>query len=398
MKKFIIAICSVMLACGAMGAKESAELHKVSKDLGDKWQSNSGNFNKDLSNRFMKSWLVGETHQAGACGENDEGAGVAIIATDIFTNGNGAKFCTRQIQSANGGGKSWIDIYDTKGYDKCNVFCKQDHYGPRCERTQRNDCDHKDYTKEFDNVMDDATVNKLLETTSTYCNDESKIKTDNTPAFVSVINKGEDDTSSYAIVLGVLEVKEHAIIVGPVRIDAKRKKGSRNDSWISAVSGNGNEMVLCAEGYEPNIDGTDCELSYWCSGVTPVCSDENENLFKESLHDWGVRENNGEPCKYITCKSGYGLKEGTVSKECIPCATTRTQGINADGVCEPCDNDQMFKDGGCKRYTTTYSIQELKKGIKQAYNCWMEARKEDYKRCVECDGEWNKNEKTCQGN
>ncbi len=395
MKKIIIAICGIILAGGAMATKTDVKLYEVAESLRYQWQLDTWKFNEDLSNRFMKSWLVGESHQAGACGKHDEGAGVAIIATDIFANGNGAKFCTRQIQSANGGRKSWIDIYDTKGYDKCNVFCKKGYYGPKCDRTQRDDCDTADYTKEFDNVMDDNTVDELLETTNKYCNDESKIKTKNTPAFLSVINEGGNDTSSHAIVLGVIDVKEHAIVVGPVQINARRKAGSTNDSWISAVSGNGKEMVLCAEGYEPNKDGTDCELSYWCSGVTPVCSGENENLFNEGWHDWQVRENYGEPCKYITCKSGYGLKGGTESKECEKCETTRTQGVNSDGVCEQCENGKMFKEGyGCKDYTT-YSIRELKKGVQILFDCWKEIGRDAYKECVTCPGNYKKEEKRC---
>ena len=399
MKKIITAICGIMAATGAMAAKEDAKFNVVS---GDAWKTtanfNSTYFTKDLSNRFMKSWLLGETHQAGACGTNDEGAGVAIIATDIFTNGNGAEFCTRQIQSANGGAKSWIDIYDTKGYNKCNVFCKKGYYGPKCDRTQRNNCDTTNYTEKFDDVMDNATINKLLETTSKYCDDESKIKTKNTPAFVSNINLNHDggkENASNAVVLGVLDVKEHAIIVGPVQINAIRKKYSRNDSWISAVSGNGDEFVLCAEGYEQNKDGTDCELSYWCSGVTPVCSGENENLFDDTLHDWETREENGEVCKYIVCKSGYGFKEGT--RNCIECPETKDSGVFDNGECKKCESGEMFKDGGCHRYKT-YSKRELIKGVQDLYDCWKETKPADYKKCVTCESPdtYNADTKECR--
>ena len=118
MKKFLVALCGILAVGGAFGKKSSTDAHVIDTSLRDKWGIYPWEFTKDLSNKFMLSWMIGEAHQAGACGEYDEGAGVAIIATDIFANGNGAEFCTRQIQSANAGRKSWIDFYDTKDYTK----------------------------------------------------------------------------------------------------------------------------------------------------------------------------------------------------------------------------------------------------------------------------------------
>ena len=115
--------------CDAFGAaKDLVEPTVVDETLRTSWELYPWNFTESVANKFMASWMIGEDHQAGACGEYDEGAGLAIIATDIFDNGNGAEFCTRQIQAANGRSKSWIDFYDTKNY-KCNSVCKPGFYG-----------------------------------------------------------------------------------------------------------------------------------------------------------------------------------------------------------------------------------------------------------------------------
>jgi len=397
MKKFVLAICGVMIATNAMGAaREHVKLNVVPDNLKWSWGLGSWNENnkKDLAGEFMPLNMIGGTHQNGAC-NTDEGSGLAIIATDIFTNGNGAEFCTRQIQSANGGGKSSIDIYVTKDYH-CEVFCKPGFYGNKCERTQiqTDDCnDNRDYTSVFDDIKNRQDV--LWESLNNKnCDDTSKIKTDITPAFESVIEQGNGKTS-YAVVLGVKEVKEHAIVVVPVQIDAKMK--NRNNSWIEAVyTKSGETFVLCAPGYELNDDKTDCVVHSWCTGVNKLCPGENENLFREDMHEWGTKSVEGQTCRYITCKSGTGFKDdNSGSKTCIPCEQTRKQGVK-DDICKKCDDGQFFKNKreGCVD-ERPISATQLIKGIKQVAdaNCWRETNPKKYSDCVKCGISPNNNAK-----
>ena len=392
MKKFFMILCGILIMGNAFGAKTYQKLNEITDNsLRDKWGVRAPwDYTKEnLSGKFMPSKYIGSNNLKGACG-TDEGSGLAIIATDIFSNGNGAKFCMRQIQSANGKRHSWIDIYSIKDKTdrECPVFCKSGHYGRSCADTTF-ECDYTDYTA----VFGDITLSDNLEVGDTYCDDTSSIKTWETPAFQSLIDEdyGGTDTASQAIVLGVLEVKPHGIIVGPVEIHARREKGSHTKSWIESVKGNGYTTVLCAAGYVANIDENDCVPASPCvteaEMLNRLCSGYNKDSYNADYHVLLPRTE--QNCYYFHCQNNKGFSSAN-DTTCIECPGGKLAYVDPyTGRCEKCEKGKIAKNthDGCwtENEVTQYSKDQMKSnGNRQ---CWLETDGRKFSGCVhECPG------------
>lgn len=379
MKKFITAMCGIIVATSAMGRGMLTPLVVSDKAVQESWQystSSSSSYTSGVEGIFAPSWQFNT--RAGTYGSNNEGSIVAIVARDIWKNGG--LFCTTQIQSAWSGSRDWIDYYKSGKY-LCETICKPGYSGDKCSDAKY-DCSkpNKNYKKDLNDIANASL--RLL----------SGEQDGNITKEMRVFDRQNDDSNSasYAVVLGVIKRMEHGIIVTPIRVNAKRR------GTIESAYSNGKKTLLCAPGYEANKAGDDCELSTWCGGEIKQCSDDTM-VFNESQHTWEMgKEADGRPCKFIICKSGYGFKEN--SKTCVPCETTRKQGINStNGVCKQCGDNQMFQDGECHDYIT-YSAQDLVNGVQRAFDCWLEKDPVNYGTCVKCaqPKKYNATEHTCQ--
>lgn len=381
MKKFFILICGILLATNAFSYTRK-EPSTVPTDLWTAWGYQGDdyldNFTTDLSGEFMSAYRIGEPNQSGACGINDEGAGVAIIATDIFSNGHGAKFCARQIQANNEYGGSSIDFYDTKDYNKyCFTFCKYGYYGNQCNQTEFSKCDDNDYTSEFPNVMD---VPKWLDKTDKYCHDPSKIKTEITPVFYKNLNNQEANLYFFSrvVLLGVTAVKKHGIIVGPV--DIRVQTTSRNSSWISYVKGNGKQFALCAAGYKPNEDNSDCVAVYSScddmENLNNLCSGFSKDNYKSDEHS--LVYNNSRKCYNVRCQNHKGFSS-EYNTTCVECPGAPLAYVNDDGICDMCERGTNPNEK-CKGNMKSYDkLQMQTYGNRQ---CWLETNAKKFLGCV----------------
>ncbi len=383
-KKFFIIICGICATTGALGAKSKVDPDKKSNEITNQWIKSWDDFNDDLADKFMESWMIGNTHTAGACGTTDEGAGVAIIATNIFSNGHGAEFCTRQIQAANTGTEAWIDFYRTKDY-KCNTFCKPGWYGTGCSRQtfSESECDYTDYTSnKFDNIKDAAS----LDITNTYCDDTSKIKTAITPVFHYIYNQ---DNFAQAYVLGVREIKPHGIIVEVVDIHALKK--SNRSSWIDSVKGStSSRRILCATGFKPNADETDCIPEPPCVStdemLNHLCPGLSKTNFKSTEHS--LNYDVGRKCYYFRCQNGKGFRS-TIDTECIECEGGVLAYVNSDGVCAKCIKGQYPNQDktSCSPVEKNYNQTQMRYGVGGESvpvneQCWTKTSGMEYKQCV----------------
>lgn len=394
MRKIIIAICGVMLACGAMG--EPSRYGKPKKysstSGGDVWKSGvySTSYTTpldsvlypDLADQMSK--ISSDIHGTW----NDEGAIVLIVARDIYDNGG--NFCMTQIQAANENGTryTWLDYYQYPGKYECEVLCRSNFWGPGCQKTGKPGCSSV------------GEINFGAYEKKTSGEDEHKI-TDKIQTFLAYNAEAEADTTATHRVLVVTKKMNHGVIVSPVEIIGERYQsgtGNGKFSYIKSVHSNGQTFLLCAENYEPNGNGDDCELSSWCGGDIRICSDETRT-FDESKHDWDTKnDKDGRICKFITCKSGYGLKED--NQTCIPCPTTKKQGVNPDtGVCIECtDTNKMFNGERCVDYKYTLYAKDLLDGMHNVGKCWMKSSPSEYKDCVLCSKgqHWNAAIKKCE--
>lgn len=373
MKKFFILICGILLATNAF-CKDNIprKPYKVDEGLRGKWGLYPWTFNKDLSGTFMSSWMIGYDHQAGTCDAHTEGAGVAIIATNIFDNGNGAEFCARQIQ-AHSISYSWIDFYDTKDYNKdCFTVCKEGYYGTGCKSTTFSGCDDRDYTNEFPDVKSAD----WLDITNTYCHDTSKLKTEDTPVFHYVIDNNND---SQVYVLGVKSVKPHGIIVEPVQIAAKR--GNDRDAWIESVKGNGNTFALCAAGYVPNSDNSDCVPGASCGSDTDklnnLCAGFSKNNYKSDEHS--LVYNNSGKCYNVRCQNHKGFSS-EYNTTCVECPGAPLAYVNNDGVCDMCDRGKYPNGTSCSNTIASYDKVQMYSNRNN--DCWLKTKASEYSDCV----------------
>ena len=377
MKKFLIILCGILAIGENALAKSLTKPHKVEDDILYSWMQWSPSFTEDLSGKFMAGYMIGNTHTAGACGSNDEGAGVAIIATNIFDNKHGAQFCTRQIQAANAGSDAWIDFYATMDNYKCYPFCKPGYYGSNCNSQSGPKCnaDMKDYKTAFGNIKSDD----LLDTTNNHCNDTSKIKTGDTPVFMFDYEHGGG--FSQVVVLGVQKILTHGIIVGAVDIHAKKESNSK--SYIESVKGNGVTYTLCAEGFVPNSDNSDCITAPGCETteekLNNLCSGFSKEYFEATEHN--LEYDDTRKCYYYSCLSGKGFK-GTTDKTCVECPGGVLAYVDHNGFCQMCNKGEYPNPNNstCSDNMTQYSRDSMKENC--ADQCWMKTSGTEFSTCV----------------
>ena len=406
MKKFIIAICGIILAGGAIGAKcnidsthfkraktcfdDTANLEACMKTYASWIPDTSSDYNTSLGTSLYKNLnqQLGKptTDNHGTYG--DEGAIVLIIARDIYEHGG--NFCMTQIQAANDEDcqkYTWLDYYDYPDKYKCEVLCRDGFNGQTCSEQPSSNCldSHNELIFGDDTQKKDGrNTDQITERVTVL----SRINSEN----------NNSDTKATHIVLAVVEQKDHGVIVSPVKIIGERYKDSSDKqlkTYIKSIQSNNQKTLLCAQDYKPNDNNTDCELIESCHGQYDKCEDEKRN-FDSNKHEWKTRTmSGGKICRYIVCKSGYGLDND--NETCIPCATTRNQGIK-DGVCVQCHDDEVFNNGNCDKYKQL-SKHALLDGFYNIGKCWMKSNPSEYKNCVLCetsDQNYDDESKTCQ--
>ena len=433
MRKIIIAICGVMLACGAMGARTVSFPNPVGNDKIEAWGVvDNTKYTKSVKGTFAASWQydttsgtfgdasgsprehckkqnypdkawtysgVGQYSSVGN-GSDDEGGITPIIARKIYKHGG--RFCMTQMQAGwtrHDNDRFFIDFFDDNRLNaqqkllnryKCETICEPGWCGDKCDS---NDCDtpsNCSISKNYKTGLNNRSDGDL----HLICGGEAGLITPSVDVFRYDSPKSGINHNINYVVLGVLNIDKSWIEVAPVKVTAKGKK------IVNAyVVSDAEYKILCAPGYELN-DAGGCKLSSYCEKLAELCNGEDLNLFDETKnHEWATKMESGKSCKYITCKSGYGLDPTKTDKTCIPCETTRKQGIHPDtGICKKCDaNNEMFNNGNCDTYKTR-TMQDLIYGVRHKFNCWMEMGGDAYKECVNCsEGEtYNKSTKRCE--
>ena len=161
MKKFIIAICGVMLAGGAMGAENRTYEHPnvVADRIQNAWGwSSSFAYPTKVSEKISPtSFYNDKTGTFGYGSSDDEGSIIPVIAHEIYEHGG--LFSMTQMQAAwtNKGGigkPRWIDFFDHADYTQ-QVVCESGWSGTKCEKHEY-DCSDSDidYTKKLNNPLD----------------------------------------------------------------------------------------------------------------------------------------------------------------------------------------------------------------------------------------------------
>ena len=394
MKKFIIAICGVMLAGGAIGADPEHYQEPFKKTFNsDIWKAFGLEYNDSLDSSLYSDLnkQIGKISNTTRGTHSDDGAVVLIIARDIYEHGG--NFCMTQIQAANENGYryTWLEYYDYPSKYLCEPLCIPGYYGTGCKQEgiadtcNTSELDFGEYVKKTSGEWNDRITT-----------DVKVFRFDNSVG-------GSDTTTAKHRVLAVTKRMSHGVIVQPVEIVGERYQSGTGDgkySYIKSVHSNGQDFLLCAEGYKANNDRTDCifadELVDKCEFESRrFCEGFSESNFKSDQHAWDIDPD--ENCNYFVCKAGSDYAfEKQETKNCKKCATTRKQGIK-DGVCVQCHDDEVFNNGSCDKYKQL-SKHDLLDGFHNIGKCWMKSDPSEYKNCVLCPSgqTYNDEAKTCQ--
>ncbi|MBO4583254.1 MAG: hypothetical protein J5714_04340 [Alphaproteobacteria bacterium] len=366
MKKIIIAICGMFVVSGAMASREIIKpKSNTTSQIRAHWGANTSNgFGVSVVDKFAPKWQFNT--KAGTYGTNNEGSIVGIVARDIWEHGG--NFCTTQIQAAWSwvdvlNNRYWIDYYDSPEKYMCKKICESGYSGEKCE-TKSYDCiDTANYLTGLNDVQDSS-----LRLLSGKQNGNITNKMD-----VLGFSNGMGGKDSYHIVLGVIERKEHSVLVAPIRIDANDNK------IISAYSGD-KTFVLCAPGYKLNAKEDDCEPA-------PEC-DPSNIASQDWCTSWKEPENNADQyklvsingCKQYRCKNeNYGF-ETWPNKKCVSCGTGKKferYGVNNLGACLDCDGENELFSREEKRCVRMKKITKEK-----MRDCFMKTDPDEFKSCV----------------
>lgn len=398
MKKFIIAICGILIVSTAMcnpGNYAEPKNESISP-YSTEWKV-VGNYDKDVKDlviykNYLDSQMCYKKEKERDCSvkrgdgtSDDEKAVVLHLATEIYKNG--AKFCTVQVQPGNSNGQQyvWLDYYYKSGMYPCYTYCEPG-YDPenKCEKLTSASDEKCDTSYRFP-----FTVHEIIGSGGRTNNGRM---TENMNVFSFANETGWGETNQPAgnqttihRVLGIVENIDNGVRVAPFEITGRRGLvaflGNGIESWIYNVTTNNNTTTLCANGYE--FKSGKCVL-------TPKCKQEQEAIQNEQI-EWCNGYNyydseehqeyisNGPKCKYYRCKQqNYGWKPNTNHK-CVECGTDAKSGI-LHGECTTCKTGQIFTTSGCSDKVTSYTKEQMFKN--QSTQCWLKTNPQDFAKCV----------------
>lgn len=378
MKKFLIAICGILVVGNAFGLIDDYFAEPATKSsYASNWGADEGGYSISAPN-FK---IAGDyKSKKGTFGDNDEGAIVATIARNIYENG--AYLCTTQIQAAHRNGRRyiWLDYYEPLNGSHCAPMCKKGFYGATCNLTTSQDCDQTNYKSKF---------KATLKTNGGY---DVTNYTKDMVVFDYQNQRANNSKQATHVVLGVVEYKEHGVVVAPIKVIGERDGVATwgQKSWIESANSNGNTTLLCAEGYVPNNNNTDCNEASWCENkkqLNKLCPGYSSSEYDEDVHELQKgTDSNGKSCYNIRCFAGYGFKSENDKATCIPCEGGPLAYVNNDGFCDVCIKGEYPNGTTCKKGNMdTYSQTQMKSGPNGGRDCWLETDPEKFGGCVICN-------------
>lgn len=386
MKKFFIILCGILVMGDAFGdikPDRYKEPHILDESMQSAWnlQSNS-KFNYLLDKDLYKELYDANYKIKKVTGTyDDEEAIVLIIARNIFENGG--RFCMTQIQSANQNARryTWIDYYHDEKIYNCEILCKSGYYGKTCSDTNA-----PAMTGTDSNTLDFGTPEILSSG-----KDENKT-TPMVDVFVADNSKASPTTTATHTVLAVTKKMDHGVMVAPVRIEAERYHSGNLYSKINSVYTVSPALstLLCAQGYKPNSNGTDCEQinSVFSSSVSSLYSNISNKWCEGYPEDGYLSSQHYKfmdvDCTKYTCTNYlYGFTSSN-DKTCKQCEGGALAYIKRDGTCGKCTKGKIANEtrDDCldEDNVTQYSKDQMKSnGNRQ---CWLETDGRKFAGCV----------------
>ncbi len=158
-------------------------------------------------------------------------------------------------------------------------------------------------------------------------------------------------------------------------------------------------ILVCKNGYQPNISNTDCEPinASTCSmaqASTNMCNGWSISGYRDDMHALEMVDN----CYKYKCKNAGQTFASVTDHTCIDCATNNRGGPHPiDGTCVKCDTGYIFNKNnatnnycakaiGLTKLDLMYGRGKTKAsyGDTQSVNdqCWTKTSPDEYKECV----------------
>lgn len=178
----------------------------------------------------------------------------------------------------------------------------------------------------------------------------------------------------------------------------KGGKMSAADLHVYPASGS-SQILVCKNGYQPNISNTDCEPinASTCSmaqASTKMCAGWNISGYREDMH---VLETT-DACYKYKCKNIGQTFASTTDHTCIDCTSNDRGGPHPiDGTCVKCDTGYIFNKNDTENNYCSKAIGLTKLDMmygrgktKSSYNdensvtkqCWTKTDPNEYRECV----------------
>lgn len=321
---------------------------------------------------------------------------VAVIAKQIVEHGG--YFCPQQIQCGTEllSEKSWTWYYNPAGFDEsmCAWFCEPGYTGNGCA----------DQTSLIGAMDKQTNKSDLYAGLSLNTNKKAGLTEASVSGFAEWGNT-QNYKDGRDILLGVVDFREHAVVVGPVSVSCHAESWGTKVAYVNKVSQYNDPALyktLCAEGYILNSMGTDCvkmteemlNLQKEMNGTSgqpkkQMCSGWTDSGYDSAIHNI---DSTGECVKYV-CKDKTKAFPAPGNYECTECAGSVRGGQNPlTGLCVICEQVGQYYDvktRSCKDALAFSKIdmQYGKGKTKDSYNrtddqCWTKVSPDEYKDCV----------------
>ncbi|MBQ8294522.1 MAG: hypothetical protein IJX89_04005 [Alphaproteobacteria bacterium] len=330
---------------------------------------------------------------------DDEFANLIMMAREI--NEHGALFCPTQADGQNNDQKGYTAYYEPNGNDNCIWLCQAKWTGDRCATSTENFTDACNIVPFTRNDYNDVTavhdIHKKAKNNIEnqieffYINDYQKCSYKDDDGDIKSKARNEHDM---ALVLTKFLTSGNGAFARQMIIQSHRTGKKSSDILIYPAS-KSIEILVCKNGYTPNLSNTDCEPidKTKCDiaiASTKMCIGWSYSNMNPEIHELTESDN----CYKYRCKqSGYAFNSIT-DLSCTECPSNKRSGIHPrNNTCTKCETGTMFNKstGECDNNVIGLSKTDMMYGRNKTKNsqkklndqCWTQANDPDkYKNCV----------------
>ncbi len=366
----------------------SAFAHTIlSTDIQNAW---GGKLNWILCNETNTQGCIGKELIAADCNAYKTSKSYAyLFMLARRVNQYGAYFCPTQF--VRNGDNSTL-FAEPLGNNTCIWLCRAGYTGDEC-LTKVSDyagaCDITPFLRENYNDIKANPSWTNIESTFPYFQASGRTNC------TSLATGGKSNYTEHDILLAI----DKFLPSGNGAWARQMEFSARNPDLQVYPANASSQILVCKNGYKPNISNTDCEPidSSACTmaiASTKMCNGWNLSGYNKDMHMLEITDG----CYKYKCKNAGQAFASVTDHTCIDCATNNRGGPHPiDGTCVKCDTGYIFNKNnatnnycakaiGLTKLDLMYGRGKTKAsyGDTQSVNdqCWTKTSPDEYKECV----------------